>query len=346
MWVFLLQVGVLGLNHKSANLRLREQFAEVCARRFCATRSTHGDHSYLLLSTCNRTELYFSAEDLAEAHSYFLGIIRNDLIEEFDHTLYAYFGEECFFHLARVTSGMDSAIIGETEIQGQVKRAYEEASSVRALSHYLHFLFQKCLKIGKEVRTRFFATARGMPTLEETVLHIADRAIGSLHEAKILFVGLSEINDRIYRRFRQKRFPSITFCNRSFDKLYAFALREKLSFLPWQALSNWHAFDLIIFGTKSPHRLLEAEPHLLNRKERLLLDLSVPRTVDPEIDALPNCSLYNIDELNCAVDRKRQLKAREIARIETQVIGSMVKRQVSIFKGRQEPHPSLALVGA
>src|SRR4051812_9744096 len=120
-----MRVGIVGINHKLADLKLRERLAKACQKRFGPFQAVHGDHHFILLSTCNRTEVYFSSDDLAATHSYLLSILRTDVEEEFDHKLYSYFGTDCFSHLTRVTSGLDSAIIAETEIQGQVKTAYE-----------------------------------------------------------------------------------------------------------------------------------------------------------------------------------------------------------------------------
>src|SRR3954466_9975105 len=106
-----MRVGVVGINHKLADLKLRETLAKACQRRFSAGNSLHGNHSFVLLSTCNRTEAYFTSYELAETHTYLLNILRQEVFEEFDHKLYSFFGSDCFAHLARVTAGLDSAII-------------------------------------------------------------------------------------------------------------------------------------------------------------------------------------------------------------------------------------------
>src|SRR5436853_2688901 len=109
-----MRVGVVGINHKLADLKLREQLAITCLKRFGPSQSVHSDHHFIVLSTCNRTEVYFSSDDLAMTHSYLLSILRLDVDEEFDHKLYSYFGVDCFSHLAKVASGLDSAILAET----------------------------------------------------------------------------------------------------------------------------------------------------------------------------------------------------------------------------------------
>src|SRR5262249_9126270 len=138
-----MRVGVVGINHRLADLKLREMLAKACQRRFGPAYYTPGEHTFVLLSTCNRTEVYFSSEELASTHTNLLKILRNDVNQEFDQKLYSFFGYDCFLHLSRVASGLDSASVLETEIQGQVKAAYENATDCISLPGDVHFLFQK-----------------------------------------------------------------------------------------------------------------------------------------------------------------------------------------------------------
>ncbi|MCC5832140.1 MAG: hypothetical protein JJU12_03760 [Chlamydiales bacterium] len=324
-----MRIGVLGINHKSADLRLREKLAKACRRRFASENSLHASYSYVLLSTCNRTEIYFSSPDLAQTHTLLLAILRGEVEEEFEHRVYSYFGGDCFFHLACVTAGVDSALIGETEIQGQVKRAYEDAASIRPLSRELHFLFQKSLKIGKDVRTRE-DLSKGLPTLEEAIFQAAENLLGNLERREILFVGLSEINHKIFVRFKQKGFRKITFCNRSHDKAAKVAQREDVKLLAWEEFERWSEFDLAIFGTTCPDFLVSEAPSVC--KIKLVIDLSVPRNVDPQLGRQEGITLLNVDQLNRVIDRRRRIKAAQIGRLETHVIARAVERQVSLFK--------------
>jgi glutamyl-tRNA reductase len=323
-----MQIGIIGINHKSADLRLREKLAKEAERLFGPTHSAHSHFSYVLLSTCNRTEIYFHSENLTETHTYLLNTMRERIDEEFEHRIYSYFGIDCFLHLAKVTAGIDSALIGETEIQGQVKRAYEMAHAYRPLSAELHFLFQKCLKIGKNVRSE--AQFLDFPSLEEVILNVGQKLLGHLRARKILFVGLSEINYKIFTRFKKLGCAELFLCNRSFDKACKLAEKEEARLLSWEKLNTWSNFDLAIFGTKCPHFLVKREQLQFNSSCKLIFDLSVPRNVDPKIGR--HLTLLNIDQLNRAVDRKRREKALRIARLETQVIAQAVERQNALFR--------------
>ncbi|HEY4832547.1 MAG TPA: glutamyl-tRNA reductase, partial [Waddliaceae bacterium] len=238
---------------------------------------------------------------------------------------------DCFFHLARVTAGVDSALVGETEIQGQVKRAYEMAHTLRSLDQELHFLFQKCLKIGKNVRsnTEF---SYGLPSIEEAILNVGKKLLGNLEKRKILFVGLSEINHKIFVHFKQMGCCNISLCNRSTGRALEMAQREAVGLLPWEQLPQWMTFDVAIFGTKCPNFLVSKDHLKQENFCKLVIDLSVPRNVDPKIGRLPHLTLLNVDQLNQAIDRKRKLKAAEIARVETQIIAAAVEKQISIYR--------------
>lgn len=288
-------VGVLGVNHKCADLSFREKLASACSKRFSPQRATHIGRSFILLSTCNRTEIYFCSDDLAATHGYILKVLRYDIEEEFEHRLYSYFNYDCFLHLARVTAGMDSAILAETEIQGQVKNAYEQASLHSDLAKELHFMFQKSLKIAKEVRTKFLLGSKHY-SLEEAILHVAAK-----HTRKVLFLGASQINQKLCKALFTKNITDITLCNRNEQRVF-----PNVKQLPWQEKSRWSEFSLVIVATKAEEYLLKKEDASL--QTQVLIDLSVPRNIDPELASFNHITLLNIDELNHIVNRNKQVQ--------------------------------------
>lgn len=328
-----MHIGVIGLNHKSASLELRETLARIFAKKFGHT--CDHDFPFVLLSTCNRTEIYFSSDDLADTHSYLLGNLRTETSEEFEHTIYSYFGSDCFFHLAKVACGMDSAIIGETEIQGQVKQAYEEAASTRALSRELHFLFQKSLKIGKDIRTNPL-----MPTLEEAVLNLSTSHLKDLKTKKILFFGVSEINQKILKLLTINNIQSITLCNRTHAK--ALMLARALNVEAVEKVEDIFAYDLIIYGTKAPTYLMTKNALEMPRQRKLIIDLSVPRNVEPACATIPNVTLLNVDQINRTIDRRKKRKAALLSRLRLPQIEEAVNRQILLFHKRESFLLSLA----
>ena len=257
----------------------------------------------------------------------------NGIEEEFEHKIYSYFGSDCFFHLARVTAGVDSALIGETEIQGQVKRAYETAHAYRPLASELHFLVSKVFE-DRQGDPLLLSILFGLPSIEEAIHHVATGLFGNILKKKILFVGLSEINHKIFARFKKIGCRNLFLCNRSHDKALEVARKEAVNHLPWEQLAQWPYFDFAIFGTKCPHFLVTRDHLKIESTCRLVIDLSVPRNVDPKIGRHP-ITLLNVDQLNKAIDRKRKLKALDLARIETQCIAQSVTTQLSLFRRRE-----------
>lgn len=303
-----MHVGVVGINHKLADLGLRDRLAKTCHRRFGSDRSAHSDHAFILLSTCNRTEIYFSSSSLSDTHTYILTILRNDLNEEFDQKLYSYFNDDCFLHLARVTCGLDSAVIFETEIQGQVKIAYAQACEYTSLPGALHFLFQKCLTVGKKMRSQF-PLERGLPNVEQAIFSIGKQFFSNENEAKVLFVGASDINLKILYFLQHKGIKNISICNRTRSRSDLFSKKYGTSVLDWEHLNEWISFDWIIFGTKSPDYLITRSEKSEVTKPKLIMDLCVPRNVDPDLRKDPSVSLWDIDRINCLLKtRKNSLK--------------------------------------
>lgn len=326
-----MHIGIIGINHKSAELRLREKLALACERLFGPTHTYYPHFTFVLLSTCNRTEIYFHGEDLAHTHTFLLNAMRERMDEEFEHCIYSYFGSDCFFHLARVTAGIDSALIGETEIQGQVKRAYTLASSYHRLAPELHFLFQKCLKIGKNVRS-IYSLSYDFPSLEEAIFNAGTKLFEQILDKKILFVGLSNINLKILSDFKKRGCRNLYVCNRSQEKAAYLASQEGFMLHPWNNLSDWPAFDIAIFGTKCPTFLAEKEDLLGHFSCKLVIDLSVPRNVDPKVGRQAQITLLNVDQLNKTIDRRQTLKAQLVARIENGTIAAAVTKQIALFK--------------
>lgn len=326
-----MRVGIMGINHKQADLKLRELLAQECQRRFHPGASVHGDHQLVLLSTCNRTEVYFSSQDLSATHSYLLEIMRRDVNQDFDQKLYTFFGRDAFRHLARVTAGLDSAILFETEIQGQVRAAYQTAIEARRLPEELHFLFQKTLQIGKQVRAQL-PLGRGMPDLEHAILETGEGFFSHIQNAKILFFGASEINLKIAGFLQRQGLKQITLCNRTHRKALAWAEKLQVGVIEWNQLDEWHQFDWIVCGTKAPRPILEA--HQIPRGmvgRKLLIDLSVPRNIAPALALHPQLSLFNIDHINSGLRHRRRAALDRLANAET-LVDDCSDRQLASFQ--------------
>ena len=329
-----MRIGVLGINHKLAELTLREQLAKACHQRFTIGGWRHDDHHFVLLSTCNRTEVYFSSDDLAETQSYLIGLLREDVDGDFEQKLYSFFGSDAFTHVARVTAGLDSALFGETEIQAQVKDAYEAASKALVLPPDLHYAFQKSLKIGKKVRTQL-QLGRGIPDITHSLWSAATHLFGDAKGARTLFVGASAINRKICHFLRKKGVAAISLCNRSRVSPERFHVEGAPAVLPWEAVERWHEYDWVIFGTKSPNYLIHSSgiPENLSAP-KLVLDLSVPRNVDPKIGQDPRVTLLNIDQIHRTVKYQRR-RVQRVMLLAELLIEAETRKLCDIFAAKE-----------
>ncbi len=331
-----MRIGVLGINHKSSELCFREMLAKACQKQFSKETLIAQQLSCVLLSTCNRTEIYFSADDLAVAHTLILGCLREEIADPFEHKLYTYFGCDCFAHLALVTAGLDSVILGESEIQRQVKLAYETTLLYYRLPSGIHYLFQKCLKIGKQIRSSGVISQK-QKSLPGIMLQISQWVFEDLKNKKVLFIGNSEINRKVIKHFKQKDIDQMTLCTRGVLSAQEIVDECGLNVCDWSQLQSWKEFDVIICGTNYSDYVLSAggqdEDNALTTK--LIFDLSVPRTVDPLLGKHSNIMLFNVEELGKLIDQKCQSAMKEVSLAEERV-WSYVQRQIEIFHHKEK----------
>lgn len=316
-----MQVGIIGINHFSSSLSQREKVAKVCRELFIANQVSFPLH-YVLLSTCNRTELYFSSPDLAETHSEILGLMRENIPDLFDQYLYSFFGVDCFLHLGRVISGMDSLIFGESDIQRQVKVSYEAARVKRVLTPSLHYMFQKGLKIGKEMRTAVLPTQTRLPTTIYTLLDCL-----KCSKKKILFIGNSVINRAVMSYFLSKECQDLSLCTRTNNTPFS-----AIQLQTWKTCEKWFEYDAVISGTYHHEYIIrKASP----KRSVALFDLGVPRNIDPALAHHPKIQLYNIDTLSQMANQSKKTSEKEIQLCET-MLEKNVHRQVELFHRKQQ----------
>ena len=296
-----MHIGVLGVNFKTAGLALHE----VIARNALAVFQEERLIPVVLLSTCNRTEIYFSAENLVSA--------RDELQEriglEEEESLYSYFDEDCFSHLCKVTSGLDSAIFLETEIASQVKLAYACACKRFVLPSVIHYVFQKSFKIAKSIRTLFLLQKRGSPTLFSTLWQIAEREWGDVREKKVLLVGHSRTHRRLSSFFMRKGVLDLTFCSRHPERVVGMNAcgRDRLPY--------WNEYDLISCASQEDRFLICGEG---KKEKHLIFDLSVPRNVDPDVES-ESVKLFNIEQINAFLAQTKDLLKEPLGRAESYI---------------------------
>jgi glutamyl-tRNA reductase len=286
----LLKIGVIGLNHKTADLAFREAMAKGAAG-LAGGKAVFFPHPIVLLSTCNRTEIYFGGDDLTEAHSDLLRTLRRQIPDSFEHRLYSYFGIDCFFHLGKVAAGLDSAILAETEIQRQVKIAYARAAEIASLPSCMHYVFQKALKLGKSIRNRL-EIDRGTPHLFQAIWNLAKETL----KRRILLVGHSEVNRKFSHFLYQKGIRNFSLATQNPSAVSIRGVEP----CGREELAHWLKYDLIVCAASSDQYLLTG-----TGLGQIIFDLSVPRNVDPEIRGV---KLYNIEEMNRWIEQRRALQ--------------------------------------
>jgi glutamyl-tRNA reductase len=327
-----MKVGLIGISYKSSDLYLRELLAKACLICFGGESENAARLNCVLISTCNRTEIYFSSEDLAETHSGILHLLRSKVDLPFEHKLYSYFGEDCFNHLAMVTTGLDSVIIAESEIQRQIKEAYENACLYHSLPSCMHFMFQKSLKIGKSIRTSS-SLVRANVSLEATIYELGHILFKEIKTSAVLFIGNSEINRKIIRYFKLKGIDNLSLCTRGIVSAHELSQEYDLALLEWSKIPGWQGFDLVICGTNQHEYLIYPEQmgQTYPAKNKAIFDLSMPRNVDPRLSRDPLITLLNIEELGSFIDKKQQRHLVEIAQSEA-YIRNAVERQLELFE--------------
>jgi len=317
-----LKVGVIGLNHKTADLSTLEAVARG-ANVLAGERALFFPYPTILLSTCNRTEIYFSADNLSEAHAALLALLRYCVDGHFEQRLYSYFHADCFAHLCRVTAGLDSAIFAETEIQRQVKVAYARALEHLALPSCLHYVFQKALKVAKEVRS-YLGGGQGAG-LCGVLYEIAKSFWEMLEGRKILLVGYSEIHRSFASFLVRKGINQFCLVTRNPETVSL----EGAKVYERQLLQSWREFDWISCASKSEEALIRGS----SPKRHLIFDLSVPRNVDPAVAKSPYISLWNIEQIHQRIDEQRILQADRLEHCET-ILWNQVVKLARIYRAK------------
>ncbi len=297
-------LGVIGVNHISADLHFREHIGQALSDLVTSTPNLLAT-PHVIVQTCSRTEWYYSTDKPFELHVEMFAHLRRLLDDSHLHRLYSYFGVNCFIHLHRVVSGIDSAFFGETEIQGQIKRAYNKSVEEKKISSELHYLFQKALHAGKIIRKELPQSMTAPLQIERTILEKLEIASKVKPIFPLLFVGASAINYRICRAIHNA-YPNerLIITNRTECKAHEFAEKFGIEHTPFQdAMRTWNQFASLIFAVKTTEKnyLLSYidNDQLCNTlpcQRPLIVDLGVPRNIHPNLEHTL-FQLHNIETL-------------------------------------------------
>ncbi|MEN3111245.1 glutamyl-tRNA reductase [Uliginosibacterium paludis] len=321
-----------GLNHHSAPVAIRERVAFPPGSLVEALQGLVSEgvaSEAALLSTCNRTELYCNT-GTPEAAADWLARTRSLDLPDISPYLYTLPEQDAVAHAFRVASGLDSMVLGEPQILGQLKDAARMAESAGTLGPQLHKLFQHSFAVAKEVRTST-AIGANIVSMAAAAVHLAARIFERMSDTKVLFVGAGEMIELCAAHFAGSQPARISIANRTLARAETLAARVRADVLPLEALADvLHAYDVVVSCTGSPLPLIgrgmvERALKARRRKPMVMVDLAVPRDIEPEVSQLSDVFLYTVDDLAQIVSsgmESRQAAVQEAeAIIRTRVDG-------------------------
>ncbi len=283
-----------------------------------------GIHEAAAISTCNRTELYLVVSDPVEAESTALGVLTRQAeirpTELLGH-LYSLRSGEAAKHLFRVAAGLDSMIVGEAEIQGQVKRAYELAVVEGATGPILNRLFRGALAAGGRVREETAIGEKGL-SIPSVAVELARRTLGDLSEREVLVIGAGETAELVARALVARGVKTVFVANRHYDRAIGLAQRFGGDAVRFEELpERLELADIVVSATNSPHHIVERdefEQVMEGREGRplLVVDIAVPRDIEPECREIPGVSLHDIDDVQQIAERNASGREAEARRAE------------------------------
>lgn len=344
---------VLGLSHRSCPVSVRERFAfpepRVPAALALLKESGAADEA-VILSTCNRVEIYVATRlDPKEAFAalrHFL-VTCHEYRDPLTDEVYTYGEPQSLEHLFKVASGLDSMVIGETEILGQLKQAYQLALEKGFTGARLNKAFQRAFNVAKQIRTET-SIQRGSVSVASVAVELAEKVFETLRQRVVLVIGAGDMSEKTAKALVSRGAERVLVTNRSYEKAAALATQlggEALPFENWD--SHFNGIDIIISSTSSPHYVLDCarlEPLMRTRRDRplVLIDIAVPRDIDPQANFLESVYLYNIDDLQAIADDYLKQRQGEVAACE-QIIRDRAKgllehgRPPAAMPSRQPP---------
>ena len=333
----------LGLNHVSAPVSVRERVSlpeDLVRPALNALREAFGGavKEAAILSTCNRTELYCAAEPhVAERLPSWLAEFNQIEAGALEPHMYLHGRDEAVRHAFRVASGLDSMVLGEPQILGQMKDAVRAAEEAGALGTLLHQLFQRTFSVAKEVRSTTAIGAQSV-SMAAAAVRLAERVFGDLAQCKVLFIGAGEMIELCATHFAARQPASIVVANRTLERAENLANRFSAGTMRLADLPDRLAqFDVVVSCTASTLPLLglgmvERATRQRKRKPMVMVDLAVPRDIEPEVAQLDDIYLYSVDDLGAVVqsgtDARRAAVVQAEAIIDARVRNFMHWMQV------------------
>ena len=319
-----MQIQLIGLNHKTAPIEIREQFylSENKRDLYLSELKSHPEViEAFVLSTCNRTEIYVHTIDQdidMESYVYLLSKIKGvefspDMLDHFYH----FNNDAALRHLFEVSAGLDSLVLGEKQILGQIKMAFERAKERGILGRNFNILANSTIRVGKKARNETDIDIGGS-SVSWAAIRKAEKEFGSLEDKTVLMIGAGEMSKLAVGQIHSKGFKKLYVMNRTpehAEKLASQFDGECVAFCDIKEVLA--KVDLCVCSSSAPHYILdkisvEKSMKLRDNRPLLFIDISMPRNLDPEIEDVPNTKLYCIDDLKMVVERNMKLREKAI----------------------------------
>ncbi len=317
-----MQLIAIGLNHSTAPVDIRERFS-FSKERICSAlqeaQSWDGIREAVLLSTCNRTELYAVARDEDTVKELLLCLAGCE--EEAGQHFLFYVGEACMRHLLRVASSLESLVLGEGQILSQVKEAYALARECGATGTQLNLLFHRALTAGKRVRSETYIAYHSV-SISYAAVELAKESMGGIEGCRALLIGAGRMARLTAQHLMSASIKKLYVANRHLEHAKELADSIGAEAVPLSdVLSKYADVDIIVTSTSAPHYIVKQEQmrkamELREGRPVFVIDIAVPRDVEPETGLLDGVTLYNIDDLKSVVDKHLQERQREAVQAE------------------------------
>ena len=327
---------VIGLNHHTAPIAIRECLAFSEGKLEDALSKVHALPSLkenMILSTCNRVEVYAAARETEKATfdlKNFLSQYHGLPLKEFEKSLYSHFGEEAVRHVFRVASSLDSMVLGEPQILGQIKDAYDVAQQAKTSGLILHRLLHRAFHVAKRVRAET-KIALSAVSVSSVAVECAEKIFGTLEKKTVLLIGAGEMCELGARHLVSAGIEKILVTNRTFERALTLAQEFRGEAIPLEGMAQGlKKTDIVISATNSPQYLIEHNQITKVMKDRkqkpiFFIDISDPRDIEPKVGDLENVYLYNIDDLQKVANENIKDREKEAQRAEMIVQDEVVK---------------------
>ena len=327
----------LCVNHQTAFVELREQVA-FNAERLAALLLEQNKHSSLndlvVVSTCNRTEVYAMTEDVDSVLTW-LAQVNNIDVKQLIHHVYRYENAQAVTHLMRVASGLDSLMLGEPQILGQVKSALALSKDAETVSPELNSVFEYAFYAAKRVRSETSVGSHAV-SMGYAVAQLASQVFSHPEKLTVMVVAAGEMNSLVAKHLAEMGVAKILICNRSRERAdllaQEIAHQVDVEIIPFTELAqNLHRADVVSSCTGSLHQVIEYSDVKVALKKRryqqmLMVDLAVPRDIDPKVESLDNVYLYGVDDLQSVIDEN--LAQRRQAAVEAEIMVNQLATQL------------------